>query len=56
MKICCPTNLVYGRYKALHCRVLSCCGEELVEGRRRDDARHDALVIAEKKKAFSLYK
>ena len=53
MKVCRPTNFVYSRHKALHCRVLSCCGKEIIEGWRRDDARHDALVIAEEKKAFS---
>ena len=33
-------------HQALHCRVVFCCGEEVVEGGRGDDAGHDTRGIS----------
>ena len=46
------TDFVYCCDEALHSRIFFSSCEEVIESRRCDDARHDALVIAEEHKSY----
>jgi hypothetical protein len=50
------TYLIDGRHKSLHCRIPFGGSEQIVESRRSNDTRHDALVISKENETSRRYR